>query len=118
MFSRLVMKLPAKPTKPYIRHSAQTLRDVRKRRHGTGPAGGGADRPARISSRSAELTRGISAGRLRNHHQKKTAQIKPTPPRTTDGIVQLPNTPLINHTTSTGATDPPRRLNVQTRPGA
>src|SRR5260221_10432933 len=98
MFNRLVMKLPAKPTKPYIAHSAQTFREVRKFRHGKRPAGSGAGRPARISSRSAALTRGISAGRLRNHHQKNTAQTKPRPPRSSDGIAQLPNTSLISHT--------------------
>src|SRR5437764_15361651 len=105
------MKLPANPVKRYIRHSAHTLGDLRKRDQGTGPVTAGVtERPDTMKSRSAALTCGISSGRLRNHHQKKAHQTRPRPVRTTKGIVQVPKTSLISQTTSSGARAPPRRV--------
>src|SRR5947209_6306833 len=113
------MKLPEKPVNPYIRHSAQTLTEPRKRDH---ERGGGlaatAGRPASMSARSAALTPRISAGRLRNHGQKKAHQSRPRPARMTKGIGQPWKTLKSHSPTSSGATKPPSRLKVQISPWA
>src|SRR5437764_11817010 len=109
------MKLPANPVQPYIRHNAHTLGDLKKRDQGTGPFGARLTaRPETMKLRSAALTWGISSGRLRNHSQKKAHQTRPRTVRTPKGAVQLPKTPLISQTTSSGARAPPRRVNIQT----
>src|SRR5262245_2267972 len=103
MFRRLVMKLPAKPTIPYMRHSAHTLREPRNRATGAGEA-----RPT-----SAGFA---SGGRSRNHGQNRAHHTSPSPASSHRGVDQLPKAPVISHTTSTGATAPPTRLDVQTSP--
>src|SRR6266511_457228 len=113
------MKFPANPTKPYIRHNAQTLRVFRKSDQGVGSfVTGRTERPDAMRSHSAALTCGISSDRLRNHDQKKVHQTKPRPVRTHNGVVQLPKTFVISKTTSSGARAPPRRVNIQFVPWA
>src|SRR5215468_7039061 len=119
MGNRLVMKLPANPTEPYIRHNAQALRDLRKSGQGMGPfTGGWTGRPEAMRSHSAALTCGISSGRLRNHGQKKAHHSKPRPARSHKGVVQLKKTFVISKTASGGTRAPPRRLSAQTLPWA
>src|SRR5579859_3051273 len=111
------MKLPENPTKPYIRHSAHTLRDLKKRDHGTGSERTGAvDRPNSIRSRSARLTCGICSGRLRNHSQNPMDQNRPRLASMKKETAQPGNTLNSQSPIRSGATKPPRRLNVQINP--
>src|SRR2546425_177708 len=111
------MKLLANPTNPYIMHNPQTLGDASNCRQGIGHvAVGMAGRLREINSSSAELSWRISSGRLRNHSQKNAHQAKPRPAMSVMVVAQPWNTLVINHTTNTGATAPPTRLNVQIDP--
>src|SRR5262249_54865749 len=114
------MKLPAKPTKPYIRHSAQTFLDPTKCFHesrGRGPGRSGC--PDVISASSAAFTAVISEGRLRNHGQKAQHQSRPSPASSQQGVAQsLAQTCVISQTTKIGASAPPNRLNAQIAPWA
>src|SRR5579862_5567181 len=110
------MKLPVKPTQPYLRHSAHTLMDVKNRRHGNALDGrGAADRPATMRSRSAALTWGMSSGRLRNQGQKRAHQSRPKPAMSNRGVSQSPKN-INSQSKSNGASAPPSRLNVQSKP--
>src|SRR5262245_52820386 len=115
------MKLPANPTKPYIRHNPQTLGERSIRAHGTVADSvgltGSLSRPAAIDSRSAAFTESISAGRLRNHGQNTGHQSSPRAATIQNGVVQVPNS-AIKPRKMNGLTAPPSRLNVQTSPWA
>src|SRR5262245_16558143 len=113
------MKLPAKPTKPYIKHKPQTLRDVRNSLQEIEPdAGVVGGRSAAMNSRSAALTRGISSGRLRNQIQKNEHHRAPIPASAHKQDVQWPRMSLVSHRTRNGASAPPRRVHVQFNPCA
>src|SRR5882672_5842844 len=87
MFSSRVMKLPANPTNPYMRHSAQTFREPRKCFQETGRCGPErAACPDEMRASSAALTAVISPGRLRNHGQKAQHQSKPKAASSQQGV--------------------------------
>src|SRR5215212_6977199 len=120
MFSSRVMKFAANPTKPYIRHSAQTFLDLTKCFHeigGRGPGRSGV--PDVMRANSAALTAGISDGRLRNHGQNAQHQSSPSAASSQQGVAQsLAKTLVISQTTTIGARAPPNRLNAQIVPWA
>src|SRR4051794_18909218 len=118
MFSSRVMKLAAKPTKPYIRHSAQTFLDQTKCfQDSRGRAAGWSGRPDVMRASSAALTAGISDGRLRNHGQNAQHQRKPSAASSQQGVAQsLAKTRVISQTTRIGARAPPTLLNDQISP--
>src|SRR5205823_6509710 len=123
MFSSRVMKLAANPTKPYIRHRAQTFLDQTKcfqESRGRGPGlFASSGRPDVMRASSAALTAGISDGRLRNHGQNAQHQRRPSAACSQQGVAQsLAKTRVISQTTRTGARAPPNRLNAQIVPWA
>src|SRR4051812_41281230 len=119
MGNSIVMKLPEKPTKPYMRHNPQTLGDLRNADHGTAPwSAGAASRSATMSLRSDSLTFTMSAGELRNQKKKNAAQPRPSAANKVSGVAQPWNTISISATASDGAIAPPSRLKVQIDPWA
>src|SRR5436309_5427429 len=91
------MKLPEKPTNPYIRHNPQTLGDLSIRDHGTvsgalgvATSASSSARSEAINPRSAAFTNVISSGQSRNQGQKNTHHSNPSPAITQNGVVQVP----------------------------
>src|SRR6267142_7014910 len=116
------MKLPEKPTNPYMRHKPQTLRErsIRQGNAVVEDVDGAVSSPARpeaIRSRSAALTRFISSGRLRNHGQNSAHHNTPSAAMTQNGVVQVPNS-TSSPEKMNGLTAPTSRLKVQTNPWA
>src|SRR5687768_13431314 len=116
------MKLPANPTKPYMRHRPQTLGEASIASQGTSPAAFAVgDRLEEISFRSAAFTPAISSGRLRNHTQNRAAHARPRQATSAietgqPGFSLEPKATVMSQTAKREATAPPSRLQVQIDP--